>query len=397
MKKNSTLENLTLTWIYPGNLADRLDAATWLEVTHELRQIGWNVNLIHASQKANYTLDGVTVTGIEMPDIYFVRQLVYHFRLYQALLDQWQQTDIIFFHQVSAIWLLPLWLLRFFRKKGAPLFVMDTRTVPMSYATLKNRARAYYEILMNRLANVWTDGQTAITQRIADVAKIPPDKLWGVWPSGVNSEQFAPAHVERTWSCTGEPVRLIYIGALLAERHIYELCEAVTIANDNGMEITFTIIGDGEARPALERFAQKTNGCVQLLPSVPHAEIPYVLSQADVGVLPFPDEEMFQVSSPIKLFEYMAAGLPILATCIVCHTDVIGNSKCVVWAEDATTEGLLAALESLWQMRDDLADMGKTAEMHASAWTWHASAIKLDTALRFGLKSKDYLIEESRA
>ena len=40
----------------------------------------------------------------------------------------------------------------------------------------------------------------------------------------------------------------------------------------------------------------------------PHDQIPEVLARAHVGVLPFPDEEKFRVSSPIKLFEYMAAG-----------------------------------------------------------------------------------------
>ena len=42
----------------------------------------------------------------------------------------------------------------------------------------------------------------------------------------------------------------------------------------------------------------------------------------------------FGVSSPIKLFEYLAAGLPILATRIDCHTNVVGNADCAVWLDE---------------------------------------------------------------
>jgi glycosyltransferase involved in cell wall biosynthesis len=122
-----------------------------------------------------------------------------------------------------------------------------------------------------------------------------------------------------------------------------------------------------------------------VLPPVPHSEVPGLLAQAHIGVLPFPDEEKFRVSSPIKLFEYMASGLVILATRIVCHTDVVGSGAYVVWAEDASIEGLLAALRSAWAQRDTLEQMGSRAADDAAAWTWYESARKLRVALEVGL------------
>ena len=51
-----------------------------------------------------------------------------------------------------------------------------------------------------------------------------------------------------------------------------------------------------------------------------------MLAAADIGVtsLPSPDDVKYEASSPLKLFEYMAAGLPVLATSNRCHTDVVG-------------------------------------------------------------------------
>ena len=109
-----------------------------------------------------------------------------------------------------------------------------------------------------------------------------------------------------------------------------------------------------------------------------------MLASAHVGALPFPDEEKYRVSSPIKLFEYMGAGMPILATRIVCHTDVIGAGDYVFWAEDAGVDGLLNALRQVWQKRSSLAVMGEKSLGAASDWTYKASAGRLNNALQHG-------------
>jgi glycosyltransferase involved in cell wall biosynthesis len=153
------------------------------------------------------------------------------------------------------------------------------------------------------------------------------------------------------------------------------------------MDFRLTLLGDGTARRELEEAAAGSAGKVCVLPPVPHTEVPHALATAHAGVLPFPDEEKFRVSSPIKLFEYMAAGLPILATRIACHTDVLGNSRFVFWAEPADAEGMLAALHLMWQRRDRLPAMGAEAALAARGWTWEESARKLKTALEAGLST----------
>jgi len=256
---------------------------------------------------------------------------------------------------------------------------------PESKESWKGQVRRALHKFTNRLANRWADGQMAITQRMAKWARIPPEKLWGVWPSGVDLDQFAPAQMARRWPLPGEPIHLVYIGVLHYERNLMSLCRAVEKANAKGIAFVLSLIGDGTERLDLEKFALQTEGRVRIIPTVPHDQVPGLLAQAHVGVLAFPDEEKFRVSSPIKLFEYMAAGLPILATRIVCHTDVVGSGEYAFWAEDASVEGLLAALRLVWQGRDSLSKMGNQATAAAQAWTWHESAKKLKVSLEYGL------------
>ncbi|HMZ06781.1 MAG TPA: glycosyltransferase, partial [Anaerolineales bacterium] len=233
-----------------------------------------------------------------------------------------------------------------------------------------------------------SDGQTVITQHMADLLHIPSNKLLGVWPSGVNLEKFAATWQHRDWPATDTPLKVIYIGTLNYERNLMTFCKAILEANQRGMNFSFLMVGDGSEKQDLQTFAGQTNGMIQVCEPVPHGQIPDVLAKAHIGVLPFPDEEKYRVSSPIKLFEYMGAGLPILATKITCHTDVIGNGDYVFWADTSDQDGLLRALEAAWQRRYDLPQMGSKAQVAAQDWTYAASARRLQHALQHGLSQK---------
>jgi glycosyltransferase involved in cell wall biosynthesis len=238
---------------------------------------------------------------------------------------------------------------------------------------------------VNDLANLFADGQTAITKHMADFLSIPREQLWGTWPSGVNIDQFSVAALKRCWPDHDEPVKLIYIGSLSYGRNLMTLCRAVIEANQLGMKLVLLFYGEGSEKSELETFVSQTNGLISVYDTVPHDEIPEILSHAHVGTLPFPDEIQFRVSSPIKLFEYMGAGMPILATKIVCHTNVMDNEEFVYWAEDASLEGFLDALKKIWLDRFALQALGEKAKTTAIDWTYFASAKRLVRALQHGL------------
>lgn len=377
-----------LFWVYAGSLNGKLDASTWLDTTVELRVLGWDVTLVSPGRPGYQVIRDVEVLCISKPNIYLLGQIVFHLKALRFIIRKCFDIDVVLFHSMSAPWILLLRFLRCLRHRHTPLLVMDTRTLsmtPTSKESGKDRLRRRFHELMNRLANLWADGRLAITQHMAEAVYIPSEKLWGIWPSGVNVERFASAQVDRRWPLAGEPIYLIYIGVLHYERNLMALSQAVEKANTEGMAFILSLVGDGTEREELERFAAQTAERVRVIPPVPHGQIWELLAQSHIGVLPFPDEEKFRVSSPIKLLEYMAAGLPILATRILCHTDVIGSEDYVFWAEQADVVGLLEALRSVWRDSDLLSKMGERSATAARAWTWHESAKKLQKALDYGV------------
>ncbi len=377
-----------LVWIQPG-LIGALDQATWLETAREIRQRDWEVTLITAGSRRKIHINDVEVECIPTWDVYLLRQIAFHLQLLLLLVKRWNKIDILLFHQMTAPWVLPLKLLRQLRKKSDVLFVLDTRTIPMELkhrSSMRDRIRFFYFHLLMYVNKYVSDGQTAITERLAKQVGIPEEHLWGTWPSGVNLDSFSPEIQNRKWPSENDPVCLIYIGALHYERNLMPLVHAVLRANKEGMNISLTLIGMGTEQWALDEIAQQNKLYISVFPPIPHTEIPPQLAKAHIGVLPFPDLPQFRVSSPIKLFEYMASGLPIFATRIDCHTDVIRDGKYVFWAEDGSEEGLFTGIRQIWEHRSSLQQMSLESLKAAESWTWEKSAERLIHALEYGLE-----------
>lgn len=388
MKQSVKSKPPYLVWVSAVNPATTLDAATWLETTKHLRTLGWQVTLLCEGTRGERCVRRILVYCLPRPQLYFLGQALYHLNIVLWLLARWRTIDVLLFQHTSGLWLLPLRLLRSLTRQRRPLLVMDTRDIDDSHAgklkvALRQRIHAWVFGLANRLA----DGQTAITRRMATLLGIPPAHLWGVWPSGVNPGDFAPAQGERQWPVANEPVHLIYIGILIPKRNLLPLCEAVVQANQGGARFCFALYGDGVARPALEAVAAQSNGAIRVLPPVPHQAVPQLLAKAQVGVtaLPAHHNPKYEASSPIKLFEYLAAGLPILATRNACYTDVVGDGAYAFWAEEATVPALVSTLNQVWRKRHTLAGLGAEAAAAAQSWSWQAAAQKLSNALQQGL------------
>lgn len=377
-----------LVWVFSAPIAERLDNATWVDTTNELRALGWQVTLIGMGPAGLHYVRGIETYCIPRPDVYLFGHALFHRDVARFLVEQWNQIDVVLFNQDSAAYLLPLRFRRALRAGRGPQFVMDTRDRrDFKAGNLKAMLRLAFIRLNHWLARILADGQTTITPRYAALIAIPEEQLWGIWPSGVYPQHFATAAAERDWPVAEEPIRLVYIGMLADKRHPVELCRAVKLANAQGCSFELYFYGDGPDVDSVRQCADLSAGDVTLLPPIAHEEVPDMLAKMHIGVtsLPDVDDEKYAASSPIKLFEYMASGLPMLATANPCHTDVVGDGSYVFWIDETTDQGILKGLMKIWERRDSLASLGWEAQEAAEHWTWGEAASKLNSALKFGL------------
>jgi len=86
---------------------------------------------------------------------------------------------------------------------------------------------------------------------------------------------------------------------------------------------------------------------LQLLGEKPYSELPGYLSNFDVCIIPFKKSPLTQATNPVKLFEYLSAGKPIVST----HLDEIARYEKYVRLAETTGEWELAIQQSLEENR----------------------------------------------
>jgi glycosyltransferase involved in cell wall biosynthesis len=140
------------------------------------------------------------------------------------------------------------------------------------------------------------------------VAELAPRESM-LLPNGVDYSHFhSPASPPSEYqSLRGRIV--VYAGAM-AEWFNFALVNSVV---SQLPDVTFVLIGPSEL--ARRRLTPRPN--LLLLGPRPFAVLPQYLQHADVGIIPFDVDrfpQLVQSVNPLKLYEYMAAGLPVVAT-----------------------------------------------------------------------------------
>ncbi len=111
---------------------------------------------------------------------------------------------------------------------------------------------------------------------------------------------------------------LLFVGALTPWYEVDVLLDAIRLLRDKGTALDCVILGDGVRRSELELQA-KTLGIDDLVVFsgwVDNATVRREIQRARVGLLPLrrKHEELEAVGSPLKLYEYVASGLRVVAT-----------------------------------------------------------------------------------
>ena len=181
---------------------------------------------------------------------------------------------------------------------------------------------------------------------------------------------------------------VVYAGQLYAWKGVDVLLRALALLPD----ATLTVIGgrgssDGPD-PDLARCRAlsdelRIGARVTFTGFVPHAEVRGRLAGAGVAVVPLPDRLMSRYfTSPLKVFDYMAAGVPMVASDLPALHDVLQDGENALLVPPDDPEALATAIRRLL-VNPGLADrLRRTAFDGVGAFTWDARAARILQALR---------------
>lgn len=136
---------------------------------------------------------------------------------------------------------------------------------------------------------------------------------------GADVDHFQP-HPPGPAPFPRDPDRItcVFAGAFRSWHGAVHLAAALARLHGSGdSRFGAVFIGDGPERPTVERVSRGVPG-IRFTGAIAHTLLPACLSQADIGVAPFDPVKHAPLRlgfywSPLKIFEYMAVGLPVVA------------------------------------------------------------------------------------
>jgi glycosyltransferase involved in cell wall biosynthesis len=147
---------------------------------------------------------------------------------------------------------------------------------------------------------------------------IPIEKI-SFLPNGAEPSDFKPPasrdELRERFNLNGTV--FVYAGAHGPANGLELLLAAADEVKDSLPEVTLLLVGAGPSKTDLVTESQKKNLFnVRFMDAIAKQDMPALLGAADVGLHVLADVPLFRYGvSPNKLFDYMAAGLPVLTNC----------------------------------------------------------------------------------
>ncbi|MFB9731411.1 glycosyltransferase family 4 protein [Ornithinimicrobium kibberense] len=185
-----------------------------------------------------------------------------------------------------------------------------------------------------------------------------------VTPNGVNTDRIRPT----TPDLSDDPV-VVFVGTLKPWHGVEDLLRGAALAR---RPWRLRIVGDGPQRSAVEELAATCGRPVELVGAVAPDQVPGTLEGALVAVAPYP-ESGDHYFSPLKVYEYAAAALPVVASRIGQIPQVVEHGRTGLLVPPSDPAALARAIDDLVADPARAQELGRAGRaLMVEHHSWHA-------------------------
>ncbi len=207
-------------------------------------------------------------------------------------------------------------------------------------------------------------------------------------PTGVSlfnfplTEQFIferPTAEAENWQ--SQP-NILYLGGINKERGLEVILEAMTLVTEKYPQAACDLVGPvnlagiSEEYLPLENWLQKGN--IKILGKIPYSEVPAILKKSNIALVPLLPTLNYTKAIPVKLIEYMAAGLPVVGSRFGHIERIIKEDNCGRLAEPADPKSLAEEICYLIENPNQALQYAQNGwDAFHSKYTWESEERKL--------------------
>ena len=187
-------------------------------------------------------------------------------------------------------------------------------------------------------------------------------------PNGVDLSRYTNEVVNN------ETINIGYIGMLETYGKGKGVEEAVKTLCDLNLvhKFNLTIIGGPKNRiKTIREICSENNIDALIKDRVPYSEVPFEMQKLDIGIIPYPDDlHMSLYASPLKFFEYAAAGAAILCSDLRSHLDLKELNLGVEYFEESNWKDFESKIIRLVEDREYLEKLKVKSKKNIKNYSW---------------------------
>ena len=175
-----------------------------------------------------------------------------------------------------------------------------------------------------------------------------------------------------------------FIGSVVKYEGLDDLLSALATLLPEHACFKLLIIGTGNALEELKLQAEKLeiSQHVKFIDSVPHADVAHYYAQMDAAVLPRKPEHVGQLVSPLKVYEIMAYGVPLIVSDVKAMAEMVEKDHTALLFESGNYNDLAKKLYYLFSHSEVAKELRENALHSLVQKSWKQSANAIMTVYR---------------
>ena len=168
---------------------------------------------------------------------------------------------------------------------------------------------------------------------------------------------------------------LIYQGTMGRDRGLFHMLDGLCRLKADVPDVLLLLIGlnDARLRAETDDYVRRYDlgAHVRILDWVPHADMVDYVALAEIGLVPWQPSEKNKKNIPIKIFEYMACGVPVLAADLPSTAPYVSESGAGRTYDSTDAEAFAAAVRQMLADRTGREAMARAGrEAVSRRWNW---------------------------
>ena len=345
----------------------RYDTRIFLKECTSLANAGYDVSLVVADGNGDEEKNGVKIYDVGKPSGRKERMLKTTKKVYQKALEL--DCDVYHFHDPELIQTsLKL------RKKGKKVIYDVHEDLPRQILT-KDYLPGIIRKSLAPVVELWENNAAKKFSHIITSTDFIRDRFYKVNPNSSAVKNYPILKellITADWN--ERKPEVCYIGGITEPRGIVEIVRA--------LEKTDTVLhlaGKFDSK-ATEEKVRKMPGWkkVKFYGFVDREQIKQILSSVQVGLVTLQPKINYLDSLPIKMFEYMAAGIPVVASNFPLWKKIVEQSKCGICVDPLNTDQIAEAINFLLNNPEEAKKMGDNGQKAAKEkYNWTIEERKL--------------------